>query len=337
MRHIFLFLFISPLLIYSQDGPFYFTHNNIQREYYLHIPQNLPVNSPIVYVFHGWGGGGGSMMSYTAFNFLSDQYNFAVCYPTALIDGDGGNSGLTSWNTNGLSDVDFIHALNDSLDNQYLFDDDRIFATGFSYGAEMCFHLSRCQNSNVIDAIAPLAGSIFNYMNICTPSTNISTLVLHGTNDNVVNFNGGNFPGYGPYMSANDIVSDLVIYNSCILDTSYSLLDLNNDNNLTDVTKYHNLNSGVKVWFYTVNNGNHSWFDVAPWGVDDFWASEEIWNFFSQIGSNTTYLNDINHKMNDRCLIKIIDVLGRAIKDTKNQPIFYIYDDGTVEKKIIFE
>ena len=106
---------------------------------------------------------------------------------------------------------------------------------------------------------------------------------------------------------------------------------------LTDVIKYHNLNSGVKVWFYTVNNGNHSWFDVAPWGVDDFWASEEIWNFFSQIGSNTTYLNDINHKMNDRYLIKIIDALGRATKDTKNQPIFYIYDDGSVEKKIISE
>ena len=33
------------------------------------------------------------IMSYR-FNLLSDQYNFAVCYPTALIDGDGGSSGL---------------------------------------------------------------------------------------------------------------------------------------------------------------------------------------------------------------------------------------------------
>ena len=117
-----------------------------------------------------------------------------------------------------------------------------------SYGAEMCFHLSRCQNSNIIDVLP--AGSIFDYMNICTLSTNISTLVLHGTNDNVVNYNGGYFPNYGPYMSANDIVSELVVYNSCVLDTSYSLLDLNNDNNLTDVTKYQNFNSGTKVWFY---------------------------------------------------------------------------------------
>jgi hypothetical protein len=29
--------------------------------------------------------------------------------------------------------------------------------------------------------------------------------------------------------------------------------------------------------------------------------------------------------------------LGRESKDLKSQPLFYIYDDGTVEKKIIIE
>ena len=36
-------------------------------------------------------------------------------------------------------------------------------------------------------------------------------------------------------------------------------------------------------------------------------------------------------------LIKITDVLGRETKGTKNEPLFYIYDDGTVEKRIIIE
>ena len=35
--------------------------------------------------------------------------------------------------------------------------------------------------------------------------------------------------------------------------------------------------------------------------------------------------------------LKVIDILGRESKDLKDQPIFYIYDDGTVEKKIIIE
>ena len=36
-------------------------------------------------------------------------------------------------------------------------------------------------------------------------------------------------------------------------------------------------------------------------------------------------------------LIKIVDILGRKIEDKRNTPLFYIYNDGTVEKKIIIE
>jgi intein/homing endonuclease len=39
----------------------------------------------------------------------------------------------------------------------------------------------------------------------------------------------------------------------------------------------------------------------------------------------------------DRTLIKIVDVLGREIKAIRNTPLFLIYDDGTVEKRIIIE
>ena len=37
---------------------------------------------------------------------------------------------------------------------------------------------------------------------------------------------------------------------------------------------------------------------------------------------------------NNRKLIKIIDVLGYESKETTNIPLFHIYDDGSVEKKI---
>ena len=41
------------------------------------------------------------------------------------------------------------------------------------------------------------------------------------------------------------------------------------------------------------------------------------------------------HNTNKK-LLKITDLLGRETKQT-NQPLFYIYDDGTVEKKLIIE
>jgi len=48
-------------------------------------------------------------------------------------------------------------------------------------------------------------------------------------------------------------------------------------------------------------------------------------------------LNEINSSSN-KSLIKIVDVLGREIqKNTKNKILFFIYDDGTIEKKIKFK
>ena len=38
---------------------------------------------------------------------------------------------------------------------------------------------------------------------------------------------------------------------------------------------------------------------------------------------------------NEKTLIRIIDVLGRKATPTYNAPLFYIYNDGTVEKKLI--
>tara|TARA_B110000438_G_scaffold161525_1_gene154743 strand:+ start:114 stop:605 length:492 start_codon:yes stop_codon:yes gene_type:complete len=36
-------------------------------------------------------------------------------------------------------------------------------------------------------------------------------------------------------------------------------------------------------------------------------------------------------------LLKVTDILGGETKGNKNKPLFYIYSDGTVEKKIIIE
>ena len=33
-------------------------------------------------------------------------------------------------------------------------------------------------------------------------------------------------------------------------------------------------------------------------------------------------------------LIKIIDLLGRKTKTKNNEPLFYFYDDGSVEKRL---
>ena len=63
---------------------------------------------------------------------------------------------------------------------------------------------------------------------------------------------------------------------------------------------------------------------------DTFTYSPSGW---AKIGQ-TTSIKEHNTK---KILLKITDILGRETKGTKNEPLFYIYDDGTIEKKIILE
>ena len=49
---------------------------------------------------------------------------------------------------------------------------------------------------------------------------------------------------------------------------------------------------------------------------------------------SATSISEINTSSE---LIKVIDILGREVKGKKNELLFYIYDDGTVEKKIVIE
>ena len=93
--------------------------------------------------------------------------------------------------------------------------------------------------------------------------------------------------------------------------------------------------------------GGHDW--PGSFGNMTIDANIEIWKFVSRydinglIGCITTSINENNvqndNKVfpNNKQLIKIVDLLVRESKDLKNQPLFYIYDDGTVEKKIIIE
>ena len=50
---------------------------------------------------------------------------------------------------------------------------------------------------------------------------------------------------------------------------------------------------------------------------------------------STTVSNLVD--LNKRRLVRVVDFLGRETKGTKNEPLFYIYDDGTVEKRITIE
>jgi len=65
---------------------------------------------------------------------------------------------------------------------------------------------------------------------------------------------------------------------------------------------------------------------------DEMGCSDTAYTYVT-VGHPTTSIQEHN---TNKELLKATDILGRETKGT-NQPLFYIYDDGTVEKKIIIE
>ena len=61
-----------------------------------------------------------------------------------------------------------------------------------------------------------------------------------------------------------------------------------------------------------------------------------IWNYINELPCSTLSIVD-NTGQGTRKLIEIVDVLGRKSRKLKNQPLFYIYDDGSVQKRVILE
>ena len=71
--------------------------------------------------------------------------------------------------------------------------------------------------------------------------------------------------------------------------------------------------------------------DNSSWSSNN-WTNIDTQQYFSTSCSGTILEEHTTNKE----LLKVTDLLGRETKQT-NQPLFYIYDDGTVEKRIVIE
>jgi polyhydroxybutyrate depolymerase len=365
MKKLLLLLLCLPMIGFGQQT-FNFMHNGLNREYIYYAPANLPVDAPLVFVAHGFTGSAQGIMSYCGMNTIADQNSFAVCYPQGTTDSWGDNFWNVGYNFHAgvtIDDVDFIVSLASYLQSTYQLSAINTFFTGMSNGGELSYLLA-CEGPNVFRAFAPVAGTIFpNGLtnNICSPIVPVSIFETHGRNDNVTLIEGDLFDQYwGPYLSIDTIINFWVAQNSLTNLVVDTFPNLNNNNKITISYKYSDPSTNNEVWLYTHKSG-HNWGDDG-----DMVIEQEIWNFFSQMsftapswdcvnnacidpGTGTgMYLNltactsacvvsAIEEYATNRELLKVTDLLGREAKEIKNTLLFYIYNDGTVEQKIILE
>ena len=83
--------------------------------------------------------------------------------------------------------------------------------------------------------------------------------------------------------------------------------------------------SGLDIKFYILSENNDA-IKLSPQ------RAEYEFYIYSPISYTTDIITD-----KKRNLVGIKDALGKSVKEIKNTTLFYIYDNGTVEKKFIVE
>ena len=265
------------------------THDGIQRNYILYIPEIYDGNTavPLILNFHGFGSNAAQQMFYGDFRDIADTEGFLLVHPegTTFIGNQFWNVGFPGISST-IDDVGFTEALIDELATLYTIDLDRVYATGMSNGGFMSFLLA-CQLSEKIAAVASVTGSMTqDTFDDCNAQLPTPVLQIHGTEDDVVSYNENNLS-----LPIPDVISYWVDHNNCeTTPTTTTLPDVDvSDGSTIEYSVYEDGDNGITTEHMKVIGGGHTW----PGSIlnsagtnQDIDASMEIWLFFSRYDIN---------------------------------------------------
>jgi len=125
-------------------------------------------------------------------------------------------------------------------------------------------------------------------------------------------------------------------------DNQITELDLSNNPNLFELNCRNNLLTSLDVrngnnlglWYFTASFNPYLYcIDVEEVAYANYnWEKDNGCAF-----STDCFPSTIQNYTASKKIIKVLDVLGRCVTPQRNMTLYYIYSDGTVEKKIIFE
>tara|TARA_B100000900_G_scaffold199477_3_gene169157 strand:+ start:319 stop:936 length:618 start_codon:yes stop_codon:yes gene_type:complete len=120
------------------------------------------------------------------------------------------------------------------------------------------------------------------------------------------------------------------------------ILDLSNNSQLFEVNCNNNQlvsldvrnNNNLALWYFTsTGNSLLNCIDVDDVVYAEYTWSVDNWTEFS-MNCNPTSIQNFNQ---DKKLISVLDIYGRSVSPKNSMTLFYIYDDGSVEKRIVIE
>ncbi|HEY5447408.1 MAG TPA: Ricin and poly(3-hydroxybutyrate) depolymerase fusion [Polyangia bacterium] len=158
--------------------------NGEMREYILYLPTNYDMNKPyrLIFGWHPWGGSAMQTQQMQYFGLQSPSAGQAIL--VAPEGQDYQNNGL-GWGNAGGKDVAFAHAMMDRFGAQLCVDQNRIFSTGFSFGAMFSFTLA-CTADSMQRAIAPMAGNTTTSGGCAAGNRSVAVMSFIGTDDSLL-------------------------------------------------------------------------------------------------------------------------------------------------------
>ena len=164
--------------------------------YRTYLPKGMRKAAPLVIVMHGSGQNGSQIRLETGYGFdrLADQYGFGVVYPSASSFDWNDCSKVGDFKVDGreLDHVKLLTLLADKLIAENGFDPKRVFATGVSSGGFMSLRLAveaptRFRAVAAVSANLPVADNF----KCTTTGTSTSVMLMNGTKDPIVHYDGG--------------------------------------------------------------------------------------------------------------------------------------------------
>jgi polyhydroxybutyrate depolymerase len=276
------------------------THNSLKRDYHLYFPPSSRNSSPVplVIALHGGGGNAHNMEKLSDLNLLADQFGFIVAYPDAVEHHWNDGRGLKKYRSqkDNIDDVGFISRMIDAIAGEYNIYKARVYITGASNGAMMSLRLG-CELAHKIAAMAPVIGSMpENLVTQCAPARPIPLMMINGTDDPLVPWEGGYVHIFrkklGKILSVPQTIDFWVARNGCSPNPQISMEPDADPEDGTSVQKsaYGQCTDGADVVLYEIKGGGHTW----PGGYQylpefligktnrDLDASKTIWNFFKR-------------------------------------------------------
>jgi polyhydroxybutyrate depolymerase len=273
-------------------------HGGLLREVHVHLPPGHEAGAPLVIALHGGGGRGALMDRFTGGGLSreADRRGWVLALPEGVDNGWNDGRPAVSARDRARADVDdvgFVGAVIDRMKADHGIDDKRVYVTGMSNGGFMALSLALALGDRIA-AAATVTASLPKVHEGATPKRRVPLLVMNGTEDPLVPYNGGQVRVLGQVrgeiLSTADTMRWFAKANGCIgAAVRNQRPDISADDTRVVVDSYDSCKDDGEVVLFRIDGGGHTWpsgSQYLPEGMVgrvsyDIDASDEIFSFFA--------------------------------------------------------